>query len=112
MDRVSVMGRSAGKTHLLPTAAHSYFSNQLPIAAILVLIPDPRGPSLKETPASAAVPMLLKQAFYLPDESSREECFVSVVSLVDNVPVFRFGYPHDPDLLGESLDLIASITDA
>jgi hypothetical protein len=78
----------------------------------MVLIPDPTGPSCKEIPASTAVPLLMKQSFYLPDDVSREECFVSVVSLADSVPVFRFGYPHNPDLLDKSLDLIASITDA
>jgi hypothetical protein len=107
LSRVVELARAAGKIHLLPKPFPAYPSNAIEVAAVVIISSDLTGPQLEPVPPEAAIPQLWRQAFYLPNDSARASCFSMLTALVDSVPVMRLSYPHDPDLLQSTLDLLA-----
>ena len=104
----TIAGKVADKTQAVPP---DRAEPSMPLAAIAFItrVDDESSPSVTPLSPEQALPMFWKQAFYLPDEASREVCFAALATLVDLVPAFRFAYPHRPQALDESLAVLASL---
>jgi hypothetical protein len=107
LGQVSEVARAAGKILLEPKPFPAYESNQVEVGAIVIIAGGSANLGLTPMEPDAAIPELWKQSFYLPTDSSREACFISLAAMVASVPVMRLAYPHAPDTLDRALELLA-----
>lgn len=111
LSSTRVAGHVAGKTHFVTSVRDGPAPQTLPIGAIALLSRAPVGSGVgaQRLAPEAALPLLWRQSFFLPDEAQRKACFESLAALVDRVPVFRFEYPHQPESIDESLQVLCSL---
>lgn len=83
-------------------------SEGVPLAGV-VFIENREGPiSLARMDRSEAVSCLWPLSFHLPDHQSREQCFGSLVGIVNEVPVWRLERAFRWEVLSEVVDRLAS----